>query len=130
MENKFTEVDALEKCIKVWQWLSEHVGSTKAEAYYELALHMDDYRCALCEYTLVDGSSCYSCPLYGKWTEKTNEYSVCMNNNSYYKKWRKYTKKHSRSLFFKKYYARKVALNAGKIVYLCKEEIKEVKNGK
>ena len=130
MKDSAAEVAALEKCIKIWQWLAKNVGAAKSEAYVALMLSADEHECPLCEYVTSIGKHCYACPLLARWGGNKPSDSVCMDKGSYYIEWKRYTIKHFNSLFLKKYYGKKVKINANKIVSICKKRLNELRKFK
>ena len=82
-----TKRKALEECIKMWTWLSDHPEADKDD--YFIAMEINDEpnsECYCCEYTINNGDciDCTCCPI---WEGAANPDDGCYHSNSPYYKW-------------------------------------------
>jgi hypothetical protein len=71
-----TEFEVLKKTATVWQWLAEHPGATKEEAYRALNSPLDRNLCSLCTHAV---DYCPDCLLRGLWPD-----GCCHRGSPYY----------------------------------------------
>lgn len=80
-----TKKEALEICIKMWNWLAEHPLATKDDAIDALDLPPMQNDCAACHYALAQrtgrNSICNYCPVW----DSTEGYEVCLKEE--YGRW-------------------------------------------
>ena len=83
---QMTQREALEKTIKMWDWMAEHPGMDKLDYFLEEdILPIPHNACYLCEE--IDARGCENCPLYGRWGSSHLEAATCLSASSLYSLW-------------------------------------------
>ena len=137
-----TELESLEKTVLVWTWMKNNLGKTKKQAYRALGLEKDLADCPLCSYasSACEGLNVFLCdgycPLYGKWGIHGTQ--PCWFGGNFYSNWATYLSEYlyivletkgdlspsqERRIIVIKHY---MEINAGHIIALCKERIREI----